>query len=114
MSVLTPAERDALIESVSRRWHLWEMHRVKETLTEAPRSFNPGYTDTYLLYEELTSGFDDANHTAVSREELLEQVDALANRLEAEYVVAFGDARTREEFRAMVADMRRIVRGGRE
>lgn len=111
MGVLTREERDVLTRALARRWQLWDIHRVKETLSEAPRTFNPGYTDSSLLYDALTRDFDDADATAGSREELLERVQALARRLEREYVVALRDARTRSEFDAMVAEMIRTVRG---
>jgi hypothetical protein len=67
MGVLTRAEFDALTQTLSRRWHLWDMHRAKEPLSEAPRSLNPGYTDNERLYGALTSGFSEVDETARSR-----------------------------------------------
>jgi len=109
--VLTPQELDALQQTLSRQRHLWARHEALEKLGEAPRTFNPGYTDTELLYEELTSEFSDADATAKSRDELLARVDALTRRLETEYAVALRDSRARSEFDAMVAEIIRTIRG---
>jgi malate synthase len=111
MGFLTPAERDALTSALARRWHLWEMHRVK-TLTAAARTFNPGCS--HLLYEALAREFDEADQVARSREALLAAVDALEAHLQGDYAALFRDAGTQAEFESMVAEIRRAVGGARE
>jgi hypothetical protein len=111
MGLLSSVERDDLTAVVSRWRSRWAMHEARETLSEPPRTFNPGYPDTELLYEDLTRGFDDADAEARSREDLHARVEALALRLERQYATALGDPRTREEFAAMVREMLRVVRG---
>jgi len=54
MGVLTREELDALIRTISRRWHLWAMHNAQETLSGAPRTLTPAYADHVLLYEAIT------------------------------------------------------------
>ncbi len=110
MGLLSPNERDALIEAISRRRRLWAMHEATEALSGPPRTLNRAYTDTELLYGELTSGFDDAEASAGSREELHARVEALARRLERDYAAALRDARAREEFDAMMADILLAIR----
>jgi len=112
MGVLTRDERDALTVSLARRWRLWQMHEVKETLSEAPRTFNRGYTDSYLLYDALTRDFGDAEEAATSREDLLIALQALVDRLQAHYATVLRDARARSEFDAMVEEMKQAVSGG--
>lgn len=111
MGLLAPVERDALTEAISRRRRLWAMHEATETLAGPPRTLSPGYTDTELLYAALTSGFDDADEEARSRDELAGRVEALARRLESDYATALADARGREEFSAMVTEMLTAIRG---
>jgi hypothetical protein len=111
MGILTKAELDALTSVIGRWRSRWAMHEAAETLSEPPRSFNPSYPDTQLLYGALTSGFDEANEQATSRADLASRIEILARRLERRYAVALGDPRTCEEFAAMVAEMLRVARG---
>src|SRR5437588_29781 len=75
MGVLTREELDGLYQEVFRRYHLWAMHETFETPSE--RRPLGQYTDTELLYSDLTSGFDDAEADATSRQDLLARVEAL-------------------------------------